>query len=952
MEARLSFAICYKTPDGFLTEKFEHLEYDTVENLKNTIHNAFEIPSHRQVIEGWVIEPESDDTILQVCAHRSRINYLVVTCKQEEQNPTEMSSIVEENMESLEESMEIKAVKSCVRKISKHIAESRTKFNIEKLSDIKDTVLFASPLDRKFLLLYMHNSEEEFSSTFFKYLRDEDISKILNDYFYIIGWDVENRAYHPALCKAVEDANFGHLSALIQSEACAAVIIQNINGCPNILSFLMGNDVDSSRDSFLLCLQNCRDFLIVDRMSVNGLDGSLQSNELTSEAFQKIMADRLGDRDYDSFAFDQHELLERKIGFALFGQPVQESGNGYDKAQNKQIKNLYKIILKHNNLYAEYKDQVEIGFMYIVLEPTDDQAKSRTKKDPKYNPHIDISPSPIFVLRKCRREEGDACRIFIDHGGRVYSNWQDFLKNNKLPESIMVLPLNGRYQVDNDRVLLERRETPSCGVLNTVLKVGDISSTVAGVGSGTLMFAGAVTSVIVPPVLIGAAAVGAVAGVYSITRSAFGLHDKITHDEDLSIFNSEARGIYINIVAGSLGFVGAGANMAVSQLISRGVNIGQGVGLAVNAISMANIGISGIGIINSSYDVFDMWINHKQAPSALTILQLASSVLFFGNAVYNFKTVGQIIDETQGRVLEDYHDSLRSNRHRKTFDRLLKTTILDNDGNVIKGRAEVIKAIRNIPNKDDVFAALTRNTKLMKENDLRFSAAKGDITLNGQTINMNEFIGMNKKQASAFLSNLPSETNISTSDTNSMISTYSLNNWSLPNVKVFAGFALTLINKFGSDIQGMIMELVEMAIELVFRYFKDVVRGAFGNTAHQEIMYAVMEYFAGLASRLLQHYFTWRRTGNPHHYEPYFVEVPVDPSERYTWIFEKIVKMFFNGGQFAITDVMKYLEGWILNEIYTRQIKNEADEKRDEHSPRNNNSLCCTVCGGNYFKNK
>lgn len=44
--------------------------------------------------------------------------------------------------------------------------------------------------------------------------------------------------------------------------------------------------------------------------------------------------------------------------------------------------------------------------------------------------------------------------------------------------------------------------------------------------------------------------------------------------QDMSFLNSEARGSYINIVAGSLGFVGAGATTAVSQLVARGVNVG------------------------------------------------------------------------------------------------------------------------------------------------------------------------------------------------------------------------------------------------------------------------------------------------------------------------------------------------------------------------------------------
>ena len=43
----------------------------------------------------------------------------------------------------------------------------------------------------------------------------------------------------------------------------------------------------------------------------------------------------------------------------------------------------------------------------------------------------------------------------------------------------------------------------------------------------------------------------------------------------MSLSNSEARGAYINILAGSLGFVGAGATNMVSNMAARGVNISQ-----------------------------------------------------------------------------------------------------------------------------------------------------------------------------------------------------------------------------------------------------------------------------------------------------------------------------------------------------------------------------------------
>lgn len=84
----------------------------------------------------------------------------------------------------------------------------------------------------------------------------------------------------------------------------------------------------------------------------------------------------------------------------------------------------------------------------------------------------------------------------------------------------------------------------------------------------------------------------------------------------------------------------------------------------MNTLGVANIGASGIGIANSSYQIYDDWVQEDQTPSLLTIVQLSSSILFFGNAVYNFKSVGTIIEEAQTGTLKDIQDSLRSGRHR------------------------------------------------------------------------------------------------------------------------------------------------------------------------------------------------------------------------------------------------------------------------------------------------
>lgn len=86
--------------------------------------------------------------------------------------------------------------------------------------------------------------------------------------------------------------------------------------------------------------------------------------------------------------------------------------------------------------------------------------------------------------------------------------------------------------------------------------------------------------------------------------------------------------------------------------------------MAVNAMNVFNLGAGGASMTISIHDVISQWVTTKEPPSALTLLQLSSYILFFGHAVVNFKTATTIIDETQAKVMQDYNDNLRSNRQR------------------------------------------------------------------------------------------------------------------------------------------------------------------------------------------------------------------------------------------------------------------------------------------------
>lgn len=83
-----------------------------------------------------------------------------------------------------------------------------------------------------------------------------------------------------------------------------------------------------------------------------------------------------------------------------------------------------------------------------------------------------------------------------------------------------------------------------------------------------------------------------------------------------------------------------------------------------NIVNGATVTICGAATANSVYDVCQEIIEKGQAPSPLTMLQLGSSLFFFGNSVYSFRTAGTIIQEVQTSTLSEISQSFKSNNQR------------------------------------------------------------------------------------------------------------------------------------------------------------------------------------------------------------------------------------------------------------------------------------------------
>ncbi|XP_053689782.1 uncharacterized protein LOC128738567 [Sabethes cyaneus] len=132
---------------------------------------------------------------------------------------------------------------------------------------------------------------------------------------------------------------------------------------------------------------------------------------------------------------------------------------------------------------------------------------------------------------------------FIDSIGRVYQNFEDFLKNNKYPSAEMMYPKEGKLVPTNlKNVVYDIGKTPAWK--NYYFKALDIATGIIGIAgaTGAIFLSGGMA---IPFI---AASVGS--GIYATGRSIDVLRDKSAHQESLNPFcDSEARTAWLSLTA-------------------------------------------------------------------------------------------------------------------------------------------------------------------------------------------------------------------------------------------------------------------------------------------------------------------------------------------------------------------------------------------------------------------
>ncbi|XP_021711612.1 uncharacterized protein LOC5578603 [Aedes aegypti] len=215
---------------------------------------------------------------------------------------------------------------------------------------------------------------------------------------------------------------------------------------------------------------------------------------------------------------------------------------------------------------------------------------------------------------------------FIDSIGRVYQDFDDFLKNNKYPSAEMMYPKEGRLEPTNlNNVVYDICKTPAWK--NYYFKALDIATGIIGIAgaTGAIFLSGGLATPFI------AASVGS--AIYATGRSIDVLRDKSAHQESLNpLSDSESRTAWLSLTAHVLTFGTMPHISALSGVASTSHSIATGFKVCNFINETGNI-ISDLVICDT---LSAMHSNYYNA-SIETRLAHAASICFWTKTVISIR---------------------------------------------------------------------------------------------------------------------------------------------------------------------------------------------------------------------------------------------------------------------------------------------------------------------------
>ncbi|XP_075234036.1 uncharacterized protein LOC142331801 isoform X2 [Lycorma delicatula] len=354
--------------------------------------------------------------------------------------------------------------------------------------------------------------------------------------------------------------------------------------------------------------------------------------------YQQGHYNSLGDRIWD--LIETEDMLEKKIGFAMYGMPIENikmNALGYNAEQIQQITLIKLHILTLWNKISAVNNKGNIYFncIFVYLRSKDDGNKEG----------VDV----LFRIPKIM-DEDLSNYLFIDTTCRTYDGFNDYLKNNKLPKCDMCYPLNGIYSANSSIVEIDFKESPACNISKSVLKGLDITTSVLTLGATGVSIA-ALAIPVAAPFIWGATATILASGAYDITRYVSKLIDIKQHYESLSLKNPESRGAWIGLAATAVGVASVGGTAISRGVMATEQIIGRSSAVTLRIINMSSIAINGVGVLNSLITIVMKYLNGTLERN--DVLQFTSACYFFLNAIVSLNVADRLIKDIASSDITD-----------------------------------------------------------------------------------------------------------------------------------------------------------------------------------------------------------------------------------------------------------------------------------------------------------
>ncbi|XP_070161366.1 uncharacterized protein [Polyergus mexicanus] len=449
------------------------------------------------------------------------------------------------------------------------------------------------------------------------------------------------------------------------------------------------------------------------------------------------------------YKFDEHKYLRQNIGYAIYGLPISNSNIienscywkpedsndtsadiadtvNYDEKARSVIDIIYnkirKCIIGNNNtqpicfgiiynIIFRPKMNVELKKKEVKKKKTEESVREEEKESA-------VLPIPIFKVRRNIQKKSDSVKRskqkentkmeveadygiwYIDICGRLYKSWADYIENNNLPKCTMVVPKDGFYQAnlsypiteDYSTVWLEVIDSPACTLTTRICNGMDVISSITGFSTAGLCVASLFTPLAPAAVITGLVANGA-SSIWTVARSSQQLADRRSHKEPIDILNKDALPHWLGIAGTIFGLGTVGGSAALSKAAANGKMVSTFAKVAFNTVQGGNLFLNGAGIIYQGYNMIDKYMTDKTIDKT-DALYLAVYIMFFTGAVIKIQFANDIIESTQGKIINDYKDGLRKKNLRKKFNRIARRAA-ENNACKISENAEVIKYIKH-----------------------------------------------------------------------------------------------------------------------------------------------------------------------------------------------------------------------------------------------------------------